>query len=514
MPRYQNINARHPQRHTSKPFLSKKPKRMPSTPKSPRILTLPPEILSYIFELGNLLSETGPDDVYNPFPHFAVLCSHVSQYFRTVALSTPQLWTYIDFREGFPYETAHIFLERSKEAPLTLDVDLTTGSESLSASRDDHRYIVEDMIEQSIQIHSMIAPHAHRWKHFDLKADYYEIIWYWLLELAKIRSAPYLENLGIFCHEDWKSSEEFQPRELRNPMAVFAGGTPRIRSVDLWGVHLDWNAITLLRGLKILRLAWHTRDVGLTAAQFTQTLKECPDLHELSLQQSGPLIGTWPGDRITLSHLKVLELAYLELDIAIEIFRHIRFPVLEELLLDLEQDSVEPFIEAFASCYRFHTIQSLKLRSFQCSISKAKLFLLRMPNLTFMNLNFHYLTSNFVEALMHRHHPVCTKLNTLKLSGLGMGRLKKLLRCRPTNTITTLHLDETDNWEKSEIRWLNKAVKSIQFYTSSDDEEVDGEEEGSEESEDEDDVNSGQSVYNVGDYVDFDMYDDETNYYD
>jgi len=283
----------------------------------------------------------------------------------------------------------------------------------------------------------------------------------------------------------------------------------------LWGVHFDWNAVTLLRGLRTLKLAWHTRDVGLTATQFTQALKECPDLHELSLQQSGPLIGTWPGDRINLAHLKVLELAYLDLDIAIEILRHVQFPVLEELLLDLEQDSVEPFIEAFASGCRFYTtIHSLKLRSFQCTISKARLFLLRMPNLTFMNLNFHYLTSNFGEVLMHRHLPVCTKLNTLKLSGIGMGKLKKLLRCRPANSITTLHLDETDNWDKSEIRWLNKAVKSIQFYTSSDDEDAEEDEEDSDESEVEDDDNSGQSVYNVGDYVDLDMYDNETNYDD
>lgn len=174
----------------------------------------------------------------------------------------------------------------------------------------------------------MIAPHVHRWKGFELKADYYEIIWYWLQELAKINSASCLESFEIFCHEDWQSSEEFRPVRFRDSVSVFSGGTPRIKAIELWGVHFDWDAVTFLHGLRTLRLAWHARDVGMTAAQFVRTLVGCPELRELSLQHSGPLKESWPKTSITLEHLTALELAYLELDITINIIKYIKFPML------------------------------------------------------------------------------------------------------------------------------------------------------------------------------------------
>lgn len=295
-------------------------------PPVPQILTLPSEILSYIFEIGTVLPDSngsdGADDS-SPFPRFAVLCSHVCRHFREIALSTPQLWTYIDFREGYPYQNAHIFLLRSKDAPLTLDIDLTNGPDT----QGDH-YIIEDLKNESDEIYSMISHHVHRWKDFELKADYFEIIRYWLLKLSGHHSAPRLESFGIFCHEDWNDSEQFQPSELGNALSIFPGGTPRVKSVELWGVHFDWNNITFLRGLRTLRLAWHARNVGLTTIQFMEILKQCPNLYELSLQHSGPVKETWPIDCVTLEHLEVLELAYLDLNTAIDILKHVQFPAL------------------------------------------------------------------------------------------------------------------------------------------------------------------------------------------
>src|SRR5260370_19505397 len=90
------------------------------------INALPNEILSWIFTLGSGAEEHGDDDdedededeedsidEHRQRLPFKVLVSHVCRRWRTVAIETSMLWTYLDFAEGPPFDKSRTWLDRS-----------------------------------------------------------------------------------------------------------------------------------------------------------------------------------------------------------------------------------------------------------------------------------------------------------------------------------------------------------------------------------------------------------------
>lgn len=88
------------------------------------IVCLPPEILSEIFAWCTPSSV----DQEGYQPRFALTLSHVSSYWRIVALNSPRLWTYTKvtvFEQYLPpaLKLMELYLDRSGACPIFIDVD-------------------------------------------------------------------------------------------------------------------------------------------------------------------------------------------------------------------------------------------------------------------------------------------------------------------------------------------------------------------------------------------------------
>ena len=470
---------------------------------------LPPEIISRIFVLGSLDSQeefiedgesASTDD---PPGHFATLCSHVCHYWRSIAIDTPQLWSYIDFEEAPPFEKSKEWIARSKATPLTIEIDHTPHD----YDQDENLFNPTQAETILMMILNLISPETHRWHSFDLVSNYYELIWLWQRQLVDIGPFPILKRLALFCYEDIIDDETFQPQKFRSPISIFQTGTPKLQCLVLWGVHLDWEATTILEGLKSLHLAYHTKDVRLSYEQFTRALRRSPDLEALTLECSAPSPLPWvgPHERVVLNSLRDLAILFVGIDEALTIVNSIEFPALvsapisaltrqaymvwqRSLELDLEDENMKPFIDAFCSGKRprFQDVESLKLTSFQCRPNASTQFLRSMPNIKSMTLNFNFLPLHFRHALAGTPY-LCPKLDTLKLSGLEERTLKNLIKARnigPT-PISHLYLDLDDEHTEQTVKWLKQRVETVKFYEASGEENEEDDDEEDEEDEEE-----------------------------
>ncbi|KLO14123.1 hypothetical protein SCHPADRAFT_329178 [Schizopora paradoxa] len=80
---------------------------------------LPDDILVFIWELA--IFEESKSGFFPSYDHLALLkISAVCQHWRWTALNTPSLWTHI--RSRFPPDLLNLFLKRSMEAPLNVEI--------------------------------------------------------------------------------------------------------------------------------------------------------------------------------------------------------------------------------------------------------------------------------------------------------------------------------------------------------------------------------------------------------
>jgi F-box-like len=300
----------------------------------PGIASLPPEILSHIFVVGSRKLEVGyrtgceyvnlNDQNDMDDDEFATRCSHVCQYWRAVAINTHQLWSFLDFRGLASEERCKTWIERSQDVPLTIEV----AHEMDGLFNPEERGAVTFMeIQRAYMTRDLILPHARRWKSFELVTDSYELVWLWERSLLQVGCAPILEHIGLFCHGDIPAVTVTHLRPP-SPLVIFPQGTPKIRSVNLWGVHFDWDLVTFFTGLENLQLAWHSEHVRLTIEQFVQALRRSPKLETLILEGSAPIPGDWPQERILLPKLTMLSLVGIDLINAVSVIDHLDFPAL------------------------------------------------------------------------------------------------------------------------------------------------------------------------------------------
>jgi hypothetical protein len=219
------------------------------------------------------------------------------------------------------------WITRSKEAPLDITADLCVDETAFHNEAEKSA----GLVEKSVPFLKLIIPQAYRWRNFRFDADYYRIAWVWLTRLATIASAPALVRFSLYCHEVWddEEGEIFVPAELDKAFTFFPEGSPVLKEVVLWGVHVHWNGVSFLRGLEIFELGWHTKDTRIPHEVFSQTLIQSPALKSLAIEKSGPIPYAWLADtRIPLVHLQNIQLAYIPIEDAVSLLNHIHFPVL------------------------------------------------------------------------------------------------------------------------------------------------------------------------------------------
>lgn len=300
------------------------------------ISCLPPEILAHIFVIGSEIIEVGPgnqwerqygnldDNEEDPGGHFATLCSHVCQYWRTVVINIGELWSCLSVDENSCLNQLETWIDRAKDVPLVILVDYSV--EHPPNGGDNDRHVREEELKANA-ILDLILPHVHHWKGLELTTNSYNIVWHWQTKLLHLLSAPILEYMGFFCHEDW-FEDVFQPPVYRGPVTLFPQGIPKLRFLVLWGVHVEWESTSFLRELEHLELAWHAKDVRPTTEDFAKALVRSPNLNSLCLEGSVPLPGTWPHERCLLPKLLNLRIMQVDVSDAISVIDHIDFPAL------------------------------------------------------------------------------------------------------------------------------------------------------------------------------------------
>ncbi|KAI0785268.1 hypothetical protein C8Q75DRAFT_776626 [Abortiporus biennis] len=412
---------------------------------------LPPELLSRIFELGVEDREEEEDDE-EEFDNsdfgdddeeevpFEILVSHVCKRWREVALEVPTLWTTIDFAEGEPYERTQVYLERSKSALIDISIDVTDdphdSSDSEEEDEEDSKRQKEIVREVELMI-SLVEPHIYRWRTFEYMVSDYRPMQNVLLRLGQATSAPELQVLQLYHYEDADDYEHFGlPEYKEQDFVLFHGNVPNLRCVALWGVHLNWEKSTFLRGLSDLELAYHASDVRPSYRVFTRIIQDSPKISTLTLCESGPaggpvewlqsLIEGVNADRVTESStsreispspipsittnisipsLKELVFAYLDCDYACELLDRLAIPSVVELALDMSDADYTEFMvrlsrpSPLTGKKVLSGLESFKLSGMPCNLTSTKEALLALKNLKWFNVNFHFVDIAWYQLL-------------------------------------------------------------------------------------------------------------------
>lgn len=182
---------------------------------------------------------------------FAIAVSHVSKRWRVIALNTPLLWANITISETCLKSELDVFLERSKEVPLTASIIMDRPIDHL------------DEIPRTLTFGAklqMLCMHSRRWQIIVIKANDNNYIRY---VLNAIRDAPHLPLLR---------SLELSSRTFRHPGVerelfhhqptipfgfIFQGGAPLLSVVNMQRVNFFENQPPL-KAIKTLSIGAYT----------------------------------------------------------------------------------------------------------------------------------------------------------------------------------------------------------------------------------------------------------------
>ncbi|EIN12621.1 hypothetical protein PUNSTDRAFT_49916 [Punctularia strigosozonata HHB-11173 SS5] len=388
--------------------------------------------------------------LYAPVLSFPVLVSHVCRRWRDVAINeTPALWTSLDFREGMPFDKSAEWIKRSKGCPLDIDIDCGYPEEEDDDDDDDDmdaapRHSMTDLAH----IFALINPHVDRWRTLHLSVEEYGYMHLALVTLARLPPAPQLEVFQLYHYEESQDNAAFSPPELKEPRYLpFGGHAPKLHTVSLWGVHLDWTAaLGMLSGLTDLELAWTAVDVRPSYAEFVALLRASPNLVNLSLCQSGPAGETeqdwinsllekedgegraptvFSDETVVLPSVKSLLLAFQEPEYSCALLRRLFFPSLKELTLDFDDMDYSALIEQLCMRYPQYGsasapssllsgLEQLKLSGLNANEAAIRATLSELRNLKSINLNLEHLDIFWILAL---GHPIGTTFQLLHPQG-------------------------------------------------------------------------------------------------
>lgn len=511
----QAAEAQHPSTVTPNPYFP---------PSDGRCLVnqlLPPELLAHIFLLGTAQYDPlededeydDDDDEDDEGPLFEVLVSHVCRLWRDIALNTPALWTRIDFDDEItPYEMSQVYLERSKNAPLDISIDVTKD-------------MALDGAEQELRIHSeeldemlgLVLPHVPHWRAIDISVSEYSVMHNALILMSQCPAAPMLEVLQLYHYEDPdEESETFSPAVFKEQKFVlFCGNAPKLQHVALWGVHLNWAESRFLSGLIDLELAYHPKDVRPSFNDFSRILRKSPGIDTLTLCQSGPAGGpvdwltsimeqppdakgkassTVPSEpiaSITLDSLKSFVIAYVEAEYATALAERLAMPNVTSLAIDFDEDA--DFNGFLTTITRpspatdkslLGGLEALKLSGIPCTdtalIADAYA---AMTNLKSINLNFHFLSEPWHKLLAYgpttpgsstKPAVLLPRLEAMTTTGLDGRQVRHIVERRKDAGLTLkyLYMNEEDELEEEDEKWLKGNVAEFEYFEGSDEEDV------------------------------------------
>ncbi|KIK79060.1 hypothetical protein PAXRUDRAFT_296236 [Paxillus rubicundulus Ve08.2h10] len=302
--------------------------------------SIPIELMSEIFAFAS----HSPDDIQGAISK-PVTISHVCNHWRQVSLSTASLWTSIFL--ALPLSNNQLsrtitWIFRSRNRPLHIHMDFRDPSWNWDEASHSFGWKAMENIMR------LILPQAPRWHCIELLTDTWAPIFTFLSYTARVKSAPFLQNIRLArCNEYFATKgEPFRPANLALPIAWFGGGTGLcgLRQLSLSGVHLDWPN-SGLRGLKELELKYHAQQVMPTLPEFMAIMHANQGLERLVILGWGPKLD--PGSQtilqtVQLSQLREFEFGFVDVDYAVDLLSLFYVPNLRVLSIEDVVSSIQP----------------------------------------------------------------------------------------------------------------------------------------------------------------------------
>lgn len=292
---------------------------------------LPNEALAIIFEIAGCCDLNSSQPLTRRAP---LNISKVSRLWRAIALATPRLWTQFDPLNA---AIAPLFLARSKSALLDIEVACPEwrrmGEYGTTAVAIYIRHITR--IPQFMR---PLRPQMHRWRSVllvgpELKRSE--------LEACLNAPAPMLQSFcaSISSHCFYVGPVSNEARTPTDP--IFAGHTPRLRSLTLEGIclPLTYSIFTGLTYLHLESLRYHRS----RPEQFISNLAACPQLESLKLKNvyfTGTPAPAIPSTPVHVPHLWEMEFEDLHEDFLHRLLASIHVP--PTLAFEISMTIIEP----------------------------------------------------------------------------------------------------------------------------------------------------------------------------
>ncbi|KIJ10885.1 hypothetical protein PAXINDRAFT_138199 [Paxillus involutus ATCC 200175] len=466
-------------------------------------------------ETSSVRVMTGSSDTSPPWLPFQIVVSHVCRRWRSVAFSTPSLWTYIAVSPEArpPYRHVSILLERSKSLPIDIFIDCEPDEDSVS--KDEDRPSEADVKS----LFALLIPHVHRWRSMHVEASSYKHVYAFLTAVSdpSVALASQLRTLRLYHCDD---EEEFA--SFAKHFTLFGGSAPSLKWLALSGVHVDWSQgwLASASNLVTLELAYHTEDVRPSWTAFTTILRGAPALETLILYLSGPSgdLAQWViepnpahtgGDLnapIQLLKLTDLDLALHSPTYASGLLRKLYIPALKGLTLHFASEdgdytefvnhlvepatTIDPLPAHKQPRSLLSGLERLKISGLPCAYQGVRTLYSELESLITLDVSMSYLSDAFLDLLCNPRRISCTehtfiqlpRLETLWVSGTSGDRIREVVRHRRAAgfPLKSIYVEESCDVDDDDVEWIEDNVEIFGFFEGSDDEDVVDLEDGNE----------------------------------
>ncbi|KAJ6488093.1 hypothetical protein DFH09DRAFT_1003974 [Mycena vulgaris] len=391
--------------------MSTYPHRLPQTD---HISAVPPELLASILQLAQQPAEPDEEEEELVIP-VEVAASHVSVYWRNVALNTRLLWRHINISQTETVEKLRVYLSRSGQAPLHVRLDLNPVPREIAA-------LTEKV--------DLVFSQLDRWGRFTIHSN---------IETSEIpiisrlydALAPSLEQLSL-CIND-VDSENLKSLRRADFEQILTKGCPRLNILRLRGLsmHFFRPPLTSITTLYLEQ----TRGLFIGYERFTHLLTASPALAHLSIHDTIIDEGedTWPPnsvDCIPLPNLVSLRLSipgtlqHIFSDILISICA----PRLESLVLkEVSEIHLDKFFRLPGVSLKFPALRSLTFCDFDYqSVKRLGMMCAALPTITdFTCIHTTAYAPNIL--LMMAAPPVCIAGSPMSAPWPNLERLTTIL---------------------------------------------------------------------------------------
>jgi hypothetical protein len=348
------------------------------------VCSLPPEILSWIFELGQAIElgefeeadDSDSDDASVHISSFEILMSHVSSHFRNVALGTRKLWRSIDITRVQSMESIATYISRSDGCGLLIRLDF--GAQAPSA---DELAKFDVILPHSDRYHRLIIDTVNEAMENPIIRHFCDL------------DAPMLEHLSI-------AVEEVEGTTIVNT-GVLGGGAEKLSFVRLRGLAIPLfrpplNVVTTLHLDQTLPLPIHF-------TTFLQILTASPFLAHLSIY--GDIVSslTWPDTLppIDLPNLRSLRICGVSGVIYSSLLLGINATGLDSLVLkDAQEFDLENFWTS-PNVFKFPQLHHLTFCDFEFSSHAYADVFRAFPTITKFTTSYSPTTPLILSLLAH-----------------------------------------------------------------------------------------------------------------